>query len=135
MPSQQRAPSLSYESIVGLLAAPVKVSTWNGTFQRAASVYALPGRRGTSYELSVEHTHPFMMEFVKEGGHFEVNLFRRMGSVLQPVPIPPELQDKVLVMRSDATLTDTEARAARDAMRAAITNTYEELGFHEAPGQ
>lgn len=135
MPNQQRAPSLSYASIVGLLAAPVKVSTWNGTFQRAAAVYALPGGRGTSYELSVEHTHPFMMEFVKEGGHFEVNLYRKTGSVLRPVPIPPELEDKVLVMRSDAQLTNDQARAARDAMRAAIAHTYEELGFHEAPGQ
>jgi len=135
MPGPQCSLSLSHASIVGLLAAPVKVSTWNGTFQRAVAVHCLLGRQDTSYELSVEHTHPLMMEFVKAEGHFEVSLLKRMGCKAYPVDIPTELLDKVAAMRSDATLTDTEARAARDAMRAAIANTYEELGFHEAPGQ
>jgi len=127
--------SLYRDSIIGLLEAPVEVRTWNGTYQRAAAVYTLPGRRGASYELSVEHTHPLMMEFVKEGGHFESTLYVRTGSVLRPVAIPLELKDKVLAMRAAATLTDDQARAARDAMRAAIAHTHEELGFHEAPGQ
>ncbi len=135
MPSHQSAPSLSYASIVGLLAAPVKVSTWNGTFQRAVAVHCLAGRQDTSYELSVEHTHPLMMEFAKAGGHFEVSLYKRLGSQLHQVSIPPELLDKVAAMRADATLSDTEARSARDAMRASIAHTHEELGFHEAPGQ
>lgn len=135
MPGPQCSLSLSHASIVGLLAAPVKVSTWNGTFQRAVAVHCLLGRQDTSYELSVEHTHPLMMEFVKEGGHFESTLYVRTGSVLRPVAIPLELKDKVLAMRAAATLTDDQARAARDAMRAAIAHTHEELGFHEAPGQ
>lgn len=119
--------SMSSQTLRAMLDAEVTVRTINGVYQEALATVVLSGRN--RYELSVQNTHPAMLEFDVDGGHQAVTLLRWQGSSGHRVELPPELHHKVSEMRCAATISNDMALQQRDALVNAIRHTYDELGI------
>lgn len=99
-----------------LIAAPVSVTTWNGTFQRAkAEVVTSTG----GFKLEVDVTHPLVREYSGKPAMAASLVDWRLGRGMA-VLIPEALQPKVEEMVRLATLTDAEAKELRSQLDEAM---------------
>ncbi len=111
-----------------MLEANISVRTINGVYQEAQVTVILSG--SNRYELRVQNTHPMMLDLDVDGGHQAVTLVGWKNSRGYLVEIPQQLHQKIIEMRSAATLSNEEALAKRTALIASIETAYQELGIN-----
>lgn len=112
--------AMNSRTIKNLYAQPIKVTLWNGCFNKAVVQY-------NQYELTVEVTHPVLVW--QCGDKKDIALIKWQGCNGQFVDIPEALNDLVESMKVAATMTDEEAQKISDSNKASFYQSMVELGI------
>jgi hypothetical protein len=116
--------TLTPQAINRLIEAPIKVSLWNGCFNRAMATAEFAKHR---FELAVEVTHPLL--HWQCGDKNETSLVKWKSHEGMPVEIPESLNAKIALMVAAATMTKEEAEKLSARNKASYANSMDEMGF------
>jgi hypothetical protein len=112
--------AMNSRTVKNLYAQPIKVSLWNGCFNKAVV-------RHNQYELTVEVTHPLLVW--QCGDHKDIMLVKWEGCNGQLMDIPESLNDLVESMKVAATMTDEEARKISEENCESFYQSMKECGI------
>jgi hypothetical protein len=122
------AMELTKEAIKRLNDSEIKVTLWNGSFNKAVAVAEFSTHR---FELTVEKSHP-SLDWMNGGKPKEaVELLYSKSSSGEFIDVPDSLQPLVEKMKQAATMTDDYALAQSKEGKEAFLEFFSELGLNK----
>ena len=117
--------ALSKYEISQLKIATPEVRLWNGSFNRVRATVEFDGH---SFELTVDVTHPLLLEYAGSEPQL-VELVRLAGCRAHRIEVPAELLPLVESMRCKGEMSAETAQNTLNAFRASLGASHREMGF------